>query len=287
MPPERGLDVAGRWLDLRGDRVYVEESGSGSRSVVLEAGLGFGRTAWDRVVPLLSGAARVIAYDRVGHGRSGPGRGPTTIDEMARILRGVIDATVPERLVLVAHSMGGLIAREAAPALGSRLAGLVLVDPTPETAAMFDRVRRLTGGQAALYRAFELGSHRAVLRGPLASVGTRAFRDSLPAATYATMLEEDFTASSFARMRREAWARAEAVARFRIEPPPPPTCPVILLSAARAVGGPTGYLADIQEHQRRYVEGLAHGRLELVDAGHLIQAEQPVLVAERIRSLLG
>jgi pimeloyl-ACP methyl ester carboxylesterase len=282
----RGLDVTGRHLDVSAGRVFLEESGGGSSSVVFEAGLGFGRTSWDPVVPLLADAARLVAYDRPGHGRSDSGRGPTSIEEMSATLCQIIDSTVGGNVVLVAHSMGGLIARQAATSLGPRLAGLVLVDPTPETAAMFDDVTRLTRRQGRLYGLFEAASHVPPLRGVIASMGTRSFRDAFSAATYATIQAEDYKPSSFAQMRREAWARAAAVVAFRREPPSPPHCPVILLSANRAVAGSSGYLADIQEHQRRYVDTLDNGRFELVDAAHVVQAEQPEIVAARVRELL-
>jgi pimeloyl-ACP methyl ester carboxylesterase len=284
--PSRGLGIVGRDVDVFGRRIHVEQSGRGEDTVVFEAGLGFGRTSWDRVVPLLSDAARVITYDRFGHGRSEPGHGSTSMSEMAATLRAVIDATATGSIVLVAHSMGGLIARQAIPSLGQRIIGLVLVDPTPETAAMFDDVVGLTRRQDRLYGLFEAASHAPRLRRLIARVGTRSFRDAFPAATYATILAEDFKPSSFAQMRREAAARAEAVVAFRREPPPRPTCPVILLSANRAVGDGTNYLADLQLHQRRYVEALDQGRFEAVDATHVVQAEQPKLVAARIRELL-
>jgi pimeloyl-ACP methyl ester carboxylesterase len=234
------------------------------------------------VVPLLREDAHLVAYDRVGHGRSDPGDGPTSIPAMATMLCQLVDATVPGRFVLVAHSMGGLIARQAAPALASRLDGLVLVDPTPETAAMFDDVARLTRQQDRLYGVLQFLSGVPFLRGAVASAGTRPFREAFPAATYRTIVAEDIRPSAFAQMRREAAARAAAVVEYRRLPPPGPRCPVILLSANSAAS----YVADVQEHQRRYVESLDDGRFELVAGGHVLQAEQPELVASRIRELL-
>ena len=271
---------------MGGHRIYVEESGRGPVSVVFEAGLGFGRTSWDPVVPLLRDAARVVAYDRVGHGRSDPGDGQTTVPAMAATLCRVVEATAPGRLVLVAHSMGGLIARQAAPSLASRLDGLVLVDPTPETAATFDDVGRLTRQQDRLYRILQFLSSVPPARGAVASAGTRSFRRVFSPATYDTIVAEDIRPSAFAQMRREAAARAQAVIDFRREGPRPPRCQVVLLSADRAPAGGARYLADIQEHQRRYVGTLDHGRYELVDGGHILPAEQPELVAARIRELL-
>jgi pimeloyl-ACP methyl ester carboxylesterase len=273
----------GRHLDLGGRRIYAEESGGGPISVVFEAGLGLGRTSWDPVVPLLRDAAHLVAYDRVGHGRSQRGDGPRSVEAMAATLLQLVEATVPGSLVLVAHSMGGLIARQAAPALSARLAGLVMVDPTPETAAMYDDVARLTRQQDRLYGMFQRLSGMPPLRRLLVAAGGRPFRRVFPPATYAAIVAEDFLPSSFAQMRREATARAAAVVQFRRQPPPAPRCPVILLSANQ---GGAGYLADIQEHQRRYVDTLDSGRFELVPSGHLVQAEQPEAVAAAIRELL-
>jgi pimeloyl-ACP methyl ester carboxylesterase len=278
--------ITGRRIDLDGRGIYIEESGQGPTSVVFEAGLGFGRTSWDPLVPLLCDSAHLIAYDRAGHGRSAPGDGPTSMRAMATILCQLIEATVPGNLVLVAHSMGGLIARQAAPALGSRLCGMVLVDPTPETAAMYDDVARLTRQQDHLYSVFQKLSNFPPTRRLVASIGTRSFRRVFSPATYNAILAEDFRPSSFAQMRREAAARADAVIEFRRQPPRPPNCPVVLLSAGRAPAGGAKYLADIQEHQRRYIDSVDGGRFELVDAMHIIQAEQPDLVATRIRDLL-
>lgn len=42
----------------------------------------------------------------------------------------------------------------------------------------------------------------------------------------------------------------------------------------------------MHEHQRRYAESLSDGQFEKVDSAHLIQAEQPQLVADRTLRLL-
>jgi pimeloyl-ACP methyl ester carboxylesterase len=175
---------------------------------------------------------------------------------------------------------------DGAADLGSRLDGLVLVDPTPETAAMFDHVARLTGRQDRLYGLFQLLSHIPAMRRIIARIGTQSFRRTFSPATYNTIVAEDFRPSSFAQMRREAAARAAAVIEFRRQPPQPPRCPVVLLSADRAAKGAAKYLADIQEHQRRYIDSLDNGRFELVEGRHVIQGEQPELIAARIRELL-
>ena len=131
-------DVPGRQLSVNGRTVYVEESGHGHDWVVFEAGGGCGRTCWDPVLPPLADTARLVAYDRAGHGLSGRTTRPLSIDDMAADLVAMTENVVPGEFVLVAHSMGGLVARRAAERLGSRLRGLLLVDPTPETSPVYD-----------------------------------------------------------------------------------------------------------------------------------------------------
>ncbi len=206
---------------------------------------------------------------------------------MAGVLLGVVGATAPGSVVLVAHSMGGLIARMAAPELGPRLVGLVLLDPTPESAAMFDDVERTTAGQDRVYAVLEAVSRIGPLRPALARAGIGAYRAALGPDTYGAMVAEDARPSSFAQMRRELAARTEAIRAFRDRPPEPPGCPVVVLSAGRAARGGGAYLADVQAHQRRYAEGLPRGRFEVVAARHLVQADAPELVAGRVLELVG
>ena len=79
---------------------------------------------------------------------------------------------------------------------------------------------------------------------------------------------------------------AAAIPQFHAQPPRLPECPVIVLSVARAAKGRERQLAANREHQRRYAGSLRHGRYEVVDSAHLIQAEQPQLLATRIQELL-
>lgn len=201
---------------------------------------------------------------------------------MAADLVAMTEAVVPGEFVLVAHSMGGLVARLAAERLGSRLRGLLLVDALPETSPVYDtwdqttkKIDRMMAVVQTLTR-FQ----------PLARLFTGNVRRLFSADTYQSMLAEDFTPAGTSQTRKEIQAVAAAVPRFRAQPPRLPKCPTIVLSAARAAKGRERQHAAIREHQRRYAGSLPDGRHEEVDSGHFIQAEQPHLVAERIRELL-
>ncbi|MFE7526390.1 alpha/beta fold hydrolase [Kitasatospora sp. NPDC057542] len=260
----------------------MEESGNRPDWVIFEAGQGLGRTCWDPVLPLLADRAHLVAYDRAGFGRSGRTAVQLGIDDMAADLVAMAEAVVPGRFVLVAHSMGGLVARRAVDRLGPRLRGLLLLDPTPESAPVYD-----TFDQTARKVDRAMGVTQALVRfRPLARMASANIGRVFPADTYATMLAEDFVPAGIAQTRKEFKAVAAAIPRFRAEPPGLPTCPTVLLSASRPVKGRERQHAVIAEHQRRWVETLPDGRFEEVDSAHFIQAEQPGIVAQRITSLL-
>ena len=274
--------ATGRELAVNGRSVCVEESGQGSNWVVFEAGSGQGRTCWDAVLPLLLDRARLVAYDRAGFGRSGRTTERLGIDDMAADLVALVEAVLPAGapLVLVAHSMGGLVTRRAVKRLGPRLSGLLLLDPTPETAPVYDTFdhtarqvdRSLAVGQALIW--FR----------PLAWTSTGNVRRVFPPDTYQTMLAEDFTPAGIAQTRKEFKAVAAAIHQFRAEPPALPTCPTVLLAKSRPLRRRENHHL-IAEHQRRYVETLPNGRFDQVDSSHFIQAEQPGIVADTIGQL--
>jgi pimeloyl-ACP methyl ester carboxylesterase len=281
---ERGAamrDVPGRQVPVNGRTVYAEESGQGQHQVVFEAGGGCGRTCWDPVLPFLAGSARLVAYDRAGRARSGPAAGPLSVDDMAADLVAMTEAIVPGEFVLVAHSMGGLVARRAAGRLGTRLRGLLLADTLPETSPVYD-----TWDQTArnIDRMLAVTQPLSRLR-PLARLFSGNLRRLYPAGTYQAMLAEDFTPAGIGQTRREMQAVAAAVPQFRAQPPRLPDCPTTVLSAARADRGRERQVAANREHQRRYADRLPDGRYEVVDSAHLIQAGQPQLLAARIQEL--
>ncbi|GHF65946.1 hydrolase or acyltransferase of alpha/beta superfamily protein [Kitasatospora xanthocidica] len=275
--------ATGRVVPVNGRTVHVEETGSGTDWVVFEAGGGMGRTCWDPVTALLADRTRLVAYDRAGFGRSGRTTARLSIDDLAADLVALVEAVVPGGFVLVAHSMGGLVARRAVEGLGPRLRGLLLLDPAAESAPVYDtfdrtaaKVDRSLGVTQALFR-----SRR------LARLASRDLRRLFPVDTYEAMLAEDFVPAGIAQTRKEIKAVAEAIPRFRAEPPAPPACPTVLLSAARPQKGRGRHHTALAEHRRRWAESLPDGRFETVDSGHLIQAEQPGIVADRVEHLLG
>ena len=96
---------------------------------------GFGNEAhiWDDFAPAVSPHYRTLALDHRGHGDSAwDAQGRYDHDTLVRDVEAVTAALGIERLVLVAHSLGGRIATLFAGRHPERMAGLVLVDIGPE-----------------------------------------------------------------------------------------------------------------------------------------------------------
>ena len=132
-----------------GRRLYLECRGSGSPTVVFESGSGDAADIWSYreegssetpVLPAVAEFTRVCAYDRPGTAlqsgdpsRSDPIDLPRPVSEIVADLHALLDAAdVPGTYVLVAHSMGGLLARLYAGTYPDEVAGFVSVDAVHE-----------------------------------------------------------------------------------------------------------------------------------------------------------
>jgi pimeloyl-ACP methyl ester carboxylesterase len=133
-PPDPGFTGTGtmgsaRPVDIGGRSLFVECHGSGSPTVLLEAGFGGSSKSWVTVMPALSRITRTCAYDRAGLGSSVaiPGVHDAS-DEVSDLGRLLAQARIPPPYVLVGHSYGGLLVRLFAHAHPQQTRGVVLVD---------------------------------------------------------------------------------------------------------------------------------------------------------------
>lgn len=80
---------------------------------------------------VLSKTTRVCSYDRLGEGASATPVASQTLSDSATVLNGVLDALrVSGKVVVVGHSLGGLVAAQFAHQYSGRAAAVVLLDAT-------------------------------------------------------------------------------------------------------------------------------------------------------------
>lgn len=130
LPPE----VAETTLEMRdGGRIRVLSAGEGSPMVLLH-GAGLGADAWAYQFRDLSASHRVVAPDLRGHGGSDPGTLGVTIDAMAGAVAELLEARGLTDVLLVGHSMGGMVAlrlaRKRPEVFSERVRALVLASTT-------------------------------------------------------------------------------------------------------------------------------------------------------------
>lgn len=103
--------------------------------IVFEAGLGDNHSIWNQKnLPATIGAKQdVLLYDRAGYGKSGKGPEPRNIATLSSELDSLITKFSNDRkVILVGHSLGGMIIRDYAVKNPQKIAGLLFVDPSHE-----------------------------------------------------------------------------------------------------------------------------------------------------------
>ena len=121
--------LSGKRVDIGGLRLHINCTGTGSPTVILEAGPNDSSLIWALVQPLISKFTRVCSYDRAGFGWSDAPNEPRTSSNIANELdRLLTRAPVPGPYVLVGHDFGTLDLRVFTTRHRQEVAGMVFVD---------------------------------------------------------------------------------------------------------------------------------------------------------------
>ncbi len=127
----------GRMISVNGAQLHLYCIGSGSPTLVLEAGLGENVLSWHPVHAKLAQTMRVCAYDRPGLGWSDPIDAAIQPEDVAKNLRALLsNAGIAPPFVLVGHSRGGIYVRAFFHQFPEETQGIVLVDSTHEQSPM-------------------------------------------------------------------------------------------------------------------------------------------------------
>lgn len=118
-----------------GTKLNIETAGETGPFLIFSHGFSLDTRVWFHQFEDLATDHRLIAYDLRGHGRSEPAAdGNWSLEALGRDLLAIIDETGDEPVVLVGHSMGGMVTVQALALqpelLHGKVRGIVLADTT-------------------------------------------------------------------------------------------------------------------------------------------------------------
>ena len=130
MQPWPGLAPYSHTIELRrsGLTIYYYDSSSGAGApALLIHGLGDEADTWRHIFPALASQRRLIAPDLPGFGRSAKPRLAYSVPFYVKTILELLDSLDIQRITLIGHSLGAVIAQTIALAHPERLERLVLI----------------------------------------------------------------------------------------------------------------------------------------------------------------
>jgi 3-oxoadipate enol-lactonase len=120
--------MSGRVVDANGCPLYVRLDGHDKTApaLMLSNSLGTDLHLWDRHAPEWAKSFRLVRYDRRGHGRSGLGSAPHTMETFGRDALAIMDALELEKVHWCGLSMGGMVGQWLAAHAPERIDRLIL-----------------------------------------------------------------------------------------------------------------------------------------------------------------
>lgn len=120
-----------RFIDIAGARVRIREEGDASAPpLVLVHGFTHSLETWNGWAARLKDEYRVIRYDLLGHGLTGPDpKERYAPDERAMFLGEILDTLEIETAAIAGNSLGGLAAWRFASNNPDRVSALILISP--------------------------------------------------------------------------------------------------------------------------------------------------------------
>jgi pimeloyl-ACP methyl ester carboxylesterase len=239
-------------VNFGGRRLFARWAGSGTVTVVLEAGQGASSGGWAKVFPKVARLTRTVTYDRAGLGRSDSTTAPitpqSTLDDLGLVL-GRTGQRPP--YLLVGWSQGAIYVRLFARAHPRDVAALLLVDPAPDGLLDWIRVNK-------------------------------------PAADFARADAEMRAAGG--GVTAEWLAGPQVFAAGKAGWPLPPV-PVTIISATDVPPQPAWWSPPMRAYMRAEAQAMAARvpRCRLVDAersGHFVPGDRPDLVVDEVARLL-
>jgi pimeloyl-ACP methyl ester carboxylesterase len=297
----------GTLVDIGGQRLHLNCTGTGTPTVLLESGTGDISVIWSLVQPGVSALTRVCSYDRGGYAWSEPGTRPRTFAQLALELHTALEKMhIGPPYVLVGQSYGGFVVRGFAARYAGEVSGMVLVDAIHEDQRIvyggqphriIDSAKGLPfpapkigldPGMPPLTTTGATGAPEQALEEPLDRLPKEAQRvwrwaQTQPLLDASRSAELDWSPEELAVFHRARLKKRTSLGDI----------PLIVLARAQGgfVNGMSVSAADLEKERHDLQADLAHlsskGRLiYAANAGHNIHLEDPELVIRSIREVL-
>jgi len=294
-------------VDVDGIQMRLDCRGSGSPTVVLEAGLGGSSTTWMRIQDDVAKFTRVCSYDRAGYGWSEPVHEELSPQQVAEMLHALLEkgGEAPPYL-MVGHSFGGVYVRTFTVEYPEEVVGMVLVDSSHENQSqqvppeLVDDFEKLSNAQSISTLILQIAE-------PIGLV--RAFK-FLDASFNSFQLTEEEKERMLAEVYRTGYIGAnvregEMSSAYSGQPEPLGDMPLIVLSRkmdaqklfelyppaiqSQLTMERWQQEADIYNEMQDELAALStRGKLIFVEeSGHFIQLDQPQVVIDAIREVFG
>ena len=202
----------------------------------------------------------VLVPDLPGHGRS-EGPALTSVEAMADWLLALLDAAGVEKAILGGHSMGSLIALEAAFQSPQRVSGLALLGSTYPMRVSDALLETSKNDEAAAIDMVNIFSHSSMAHkpscpGPGFSVtgGARRLMQRMSARNPEQLFHTDFAACN-------SYANGEAAAAGV-------ACPTLFILGSKDMMTPA-------RSAKLLTGAIKHGKIVTADAGHSLMTEAP------------
>ncbi|MBL8153010.1 MAG: alpha/beta hydrolase [Anaerolineae bacterium] len=119
----------GQMVDVGGYRLHINCLGTGSPTVIIDAGWGAWSLEWSGVQAEVAKTTQVCTYDRAGMGYSEAGPLPRSAEQIATELHTLLErANIAGPYVMVGHSLGGLGVRVFVHDYPAETVGVVLIE---------------------------------------------------------------------------------------------------------------------------------------------------------------
>jgi len=256
------------WIDVNGAGLRYEISGDGPTTLVLVHEMGGSLESWDQVLPLLRPGRRVLRYDWRGSGMSEKARGPLDFDLMAEDLAALLDTKgILQKFAIVGCAVGAGISLRFTCRFPTRVGAVVAM--APATGVSPDR------REATLARIMRMERE-----GPRA-VAEEGFAASYPLAVRHSAEEfRKFRArwlgndqNSYAMISRMLLETRMEEGFGKI------ACPTLVLAGKHDGARPPDAVAPVA----KLIPGAEY---RVVDSGHFMAVQTPLLIAETINNFL-